>query len=155
MDTTINIFIDALFAAIPALGFAMLFNVPKSALKYCALGGAIAYGSQKAFITLNLQIEIATFLASLIIGIIALYWSRRNLVPRPVYTVASIIPMIPGTYAFTAVISLMDMNSHGVSPELIEVFIESALKSVSILGAISFGLALPSLYLMRYKRPIV
>lgn len=151
----INLSLNAIFAAIPAVGFAMLFNVPKDALKYCAIGGALTYNLREVFIGLNLQIELATFLASLIIGIIALYWSRKNLVPRPIYTVPSIIPMIPGTYAFTAMISLVDMNSHGVTPELIASFIENGLKSISILGAISFGLALPSLYLMRYKRPII
>jgi uncharacterized membrane protein YjjB (DUF3815 family) len=150
-----DIILNAIFAAIPAVGFAMLFNVPKSALKYCAFGGAIVYTLREIFMDLNLAIELATFLASMIIGLIALYWSRKNLVPRPIYTVASIIPMIPGTYAFTAMISLVDMNTHGVSSELIEIFIESGLKSISILGAISFGLALPSLYFMRYKRPIV
>jgi uncharacterized membrane protein YjjB (DUF3815 family) len=147
--------LDAFFAAIPAVGFAMLFNVPKSALKYCAFGGAIVYSLREIFIDLNLTIELATFLASMIIGIIALYWSRKNLVPRPIYTVPSIIPMIPGTYAFTAMISLVDMNSHGVTTELIAIFIENGLKSISILGAISFGLAIPSLYFMRYKRPII
>ncbi|WP_419763872.1 MAG: threonine/serine exporter family protein [Arcobacter sp.] len=150
-----DIVLNAIFAAIPAVGFAMLFNVPKSALKYCAFGGAIVYTLREIFMDLNLTIELATFLASMIIGLIALYWSRKNLVPRPIYTVASIIPMIPGTYAFTAMISLVDMNTHGVTNELIEIFIESGLKSISILGAISFGLALPSLYFMRYKRPIV
>ena len=63
--------------------------------------------------------------------------------------------MIPGTYAFSALISLVDMNSHGVTPELIESFIENGLKAVSILGAISFGLALPSLYFMRLNRPVI
>ncbi|MDR5611558.1 MAG: threonine/serine exporter family protein, partial [Arsenophonus sp.] len=33
-----------LLAAIPAAGFAMVFNVPVRALKYCALLGAIGYG---------------------------------------------------------------------------------------------------------------
>ena len=147
--------LNAFFAAIPAVGFAMLFNVPKSALKYCAFGGAIVYSLREIFIDLNLTIELATFLASMIIGMIALYWSRKNLVPRPIYTVPSIIPMIPGTYAFTAMIALVDMNSHGVTNELIAMFIENGLKSISILGAISFGLAIPSLYFMRYKRPII
>jgi uncharacterized membrane protein YjjB (DUF3815 family) len=147
--------LTAIFASIPAVGFGMLFNVPKTALKYCAIGGSITYTLREIFINLNFPIELATFLASMIIGIIALYWSRKNLVPRPIYTVPSIIPMIPGTYAFTAVIALVDMNSHGVTTELIAIFIENGLKSISILGAISFGLAIPSLYFMRYKRPII
>ncbi len=154
-EMILHYILSALFSAIPAVGFGMVFNVPKHALKFCALGGAIAYNSRLAFLDLNMPIELATFLASLLIGTIAVYWSRKYIVPRPIYTVASIIPLIPGTYAFTAMISLVDMNSHGVTPELIASFIENGLKSISILGAISFGLALPSLYFIRYNRPII
>ena len=150
-----SIFIDSLFASLASIGFAMVFNVPKHTLIYCALGGAIAYTARTIFLYLGFEIEISTFFASTFIGIIALYWSKKHLIPRPVYTVASIIPMIPGTFAFTAMISLVDMNSHGVTPELIEAFIENGLKAVSILGAISFGLALPSLYFMRLNRPVI
>ena len=32
---------DMLLAAVPALGFAMVFNVPPRALRYCALLGAL------------------------------------------------------------------------------------------------------------------
>ena len=147
--------LSAIFSAIPAVGFGMVFNVPKHALKFCALGGAIAYTSRLALLDLHMPIELATFLASLLIGTIAVHWSRKYIVPRPIYTVASIIPLIPGTFAFTAMISLVDMNSHGVTPELIAAFIGNGLKAISILGAISFGLALPSLYFIRYNRPII
>ena len=34
---------DAFWSAIPAVGFAMLFNVPPRMLKYCAMGGALAH----------------------------------------------------------------------------------------------------------------
>ena len=34
---------DAFFAAIPAVGFALLFNVPPRALKYCAALGALGH----------------------------------------------------------------------------------------------------------------
>lgn len=154
-EVIINFVLDAIFSAIPAVGFAMVFNVPKNSLIFCAIGGAIAYSTKSILLGLTISIELATFLASTIVGIIAVYWSRKYIVPRPVYTVASIIPLIPGTYAFTAMISLMDMNTHGVTPELISLFVENALKAISILGAISFGLALPSLYYLRYNRPII
>ena len=151
----INMLIESIFASIASVGFAMVFNVPRHTLIYCAVGGAITYIARTMFLHIGLGIEISTFLASTFIGIVALYWSRKSLIPRPVYTVASIIPMIPGTYAFSAMISLVDMNSHGITPELIEVFITSGLKAISILGAISFGLALPSLYFIRLNRPVI
>ncbi len=148
-------FFNAIFSAIPALGFAMVFNVPKHTLIYCALGGSIAFTSRYILIDLNISIELATFIASTIIGMITFYWSRKYKIPRPIYTVASIIPLLPGTYAFTAMIALIDMNSHAVSIELITLFVQNALKAISILSAIGLGLALPSLYFMRYNRPII
>ena len=154
-EMIIRMLIEAFFASVASVGFAMVFNVPKYTLIYCAIGGAITYIARTLCLHSGFGIEISTFLAATFIGIIALYWSRKYLIPRPVYTVASIIPMIPGTYAFTAMISLVDMNTHGVTHELIQLFIQNGLKAVSILGAISFGLALPSLYFMRLNRPVI
>jgi len=155
LDFIIKIIIEGFFASVASIGFAMVFNVPKHTLKFCAIGGALTFISRTILLDFGFGIELATFIAATIIGIIALYWSRKYLIPRPVYTVASIIPMIPGTYAFSAMINLVDMNSHGVTPELIELFVQNGLKAVAILGAISFGLALPSLYFMRLNRPVI
>ncbi|RXJ88523.1 hypothetical protein CRV01_12300 [Arcobacter sp. CECT 8983] len=156
MDSLLATYIlNAIFSAIPAVGFAMVFNVPRNALVYCAIGGAVGYTTRYALMHLNMPIELATFLASTLIGVIALYWSRKYIVPRPVYTIASIIPLLPGTYAFTAIINLLQMNAQGVSPELITMFIDNGLKAVIILSGIGFGLAIPSLVFMRYNRPII
>ncbi|WP_121627501.1 threonine/serine exporter family protein [Poseidonibacter antarcticus] len=155
MIIILNILLKSIFASVASTGFAMLFNVPKATLKYCALGGGITYIIRNVSMQMGLSIVLSTFIAAACIGFITLKWSKKFLVPRPVYSVASIIPMIPGTFAFTAMISLVDMNTHGVTPELIEIFIENALKALSILGAITFGLALTSLYYMRLNRPVV
>lgn len=155
MEIILDILMKSIFASIASTGFAMLFNVPKHTLKFCALGGGITYIIRNISIELGASIEFSTFIAAACIGYITLRWSKKFLIPRPVYSVASIIPMIPGTYAFAAMISLVDMNSHGVSPELITLFIENFLKAISILGAITFGLALTSLYYMRLNRPVI
>jgi len=144
-----------LLAAIPAIGFGMLFNVPKNSLLFCGFGGIITYSTQKILIYSNLPIELATFIASLSVAILTEIYIRKNFMPRSVYTVAAIIPLIPANYAFTAMISLVDMNSHGVELNLIFSFLDNSMKALSILGAISFGLALPSLYFTRYNRTII
>jgi len=154
-NIVLQYFINAIFAALPAVGFAMVFNVPRHTLLYCAFGGAIAYSSRYFLMDINFSIELSTFIASTLVGVISVYWSRKFIVPRPVYTIASIIPLLPGTYAFTSIINLIEMNSKGVTPELISMFVDNSLKSIIILGAIGFGLALPSLYLMRYNRPVL
>ena len=146
--------IDALFAAVPAVGFAMVFNVPKKMLIYCAVGGAFAHSFRFLLMDLGVQIEWATLMASSSMGFLGLYWSRKYLIPRPVFTVASVIPMIPGSFAFTTVIGLVELNSAGYSVELMKIITENGLKTLFILGALSFGLALPSILIYR-GRPIV
>lgn len=153
-ELILQYFLNAIFAAIPAVGFGMVFNVPKHTLIYCAFGGAIAYSSRALLMDFGMALELATFLASTIVGMVALRWSRKYIIPRPVYTIASIIPLLPGTYAFTAIINLISMNAHGVTSELITMFIDNSLKTIIVLGGIGFGLALPSLYYIRYNRPI-
>ncbi|WP_022940216.1 threonine/serine exporter family protein [Psychromonas hadalis] len=154
MELLTLIIIDALFAAVPAVGFAMVFNVPKKMLIYCAIGGALAHSLRFLLMNFDVQIEWATLIASSSMGFLGLYWSRKRLIPRPVFTVASVIPMIPGSFAFTTVIGLVELNSAGYSIEIMQIVTENGLKTLFILGALSFGLALPSILIYR-GRPIV
>lgn len=142
---TLDLLLKTLFAAVPAIGFGMVFNVPMSALKFCALGGMVGYFSRQIMMSFTLSIELATFIAALLVGLMARFLSNKYLVPQPVYTVASIIPMIPGTSAFTAMMALVELNFHGVSQELVFLFLENGLKAIFIIGSLSIGLALASL----------
>ncbi|EFV5726919.1 TPA: threonine/serine exporter family protein [Shigella sonnei] len=145
---------DAFWSAIPAVGFAMLFSVPPRFLKYCAVVGALAHSMRAVLMHYGLPIEWATLAASSFVSLVFVYLSRRLLAPRPVFTVACIIPMIPGKFAFNTIIAVLSMNSEGVSGHLINAAIENGLKTLFILMALSFGLAIPPLIIYR-NRPIV
>lgn len=145
---------DAFWSAIPAVGFAMLFSVPPRFLKYCAVVGALAHSMRAVLMHYGLPIEWATLAASSFVSLVFVYLSRRLLAPRPVFTVACIIPMIPGKFAFNTIIAILSMNSAGVSEHLINAAIENGLKTLFILMALSFGLAIPPLIIYR-NRPIV
>lgn len=145
---------DAFWSAIPAVGFAMIFAVPPRLLIFCAAGGAFAHSFRMLLIHFGVPIEWATFVTTTLIGLIFVYVSRRLIVPRPVFTVASIIPMIPGKFAFNTIIALLSMNSSGVTVQLLEAGIQNGLKTIFILFALCFGLAVPSLFIYR-NRPIV
>jgi uncharacterized membrane protein YjjB (DUF3815 family) len=154
MDLITLLIIDAWFAWIPAVGFAMVFNVPKKMLIYCAVGGAFAHSLRFLLMHFGVPIEWATLAASSSMGFLGLYWSRKHFIPRPVFTVAAVIPMIPGSFAFTTVVGIVQLNSGGYSLELIQIVVENGLRTLFILAALSFGLALPSILIYR-GRPIV
>jgi len=132
---------DMLLAAVPALGFAMVFNVPPRALRYCALLGALGHGSRMLMMYVGCNIEWASLLAAI-------------LVDPKVFTVAAVIPMFPGISAYTAMISVVEISHLGYSEVLMASVITNFLKASFIVGALSIGLSLPGLWLYR-KRPSV
>ncbi|CAI2943887.1 Threonine/Serine exporter, ThrE [Escherichia coli] len=109
---------DMILAAIPAVGFAMVFNVPVRALRWCALLGAIGHGSRMILMTSGLNIEWSTFMASMLVGTIGIQWSRWYLAHPKVFTVAAVIPMFPGISAYTAMISAVKISQLGYSEPL-------------------------------------
>ncbi len=155
MDTLLLLLNDAFFSAIPAMGFAMLFNVPRRYLLYCALAGAIGHSSRTLMLQFGLPIEWATFAAAGIIGMVTIAFAKRHLAPPLLYAVAAIIPMIPGSYAYNTVIALVQLTAQSqLSTELWDQVVTNGLKTVFILGALSVGLAMPSLLYFR-TRPVI
>ncbi|WP_045460610.1 threonine/serine exporter family protein [Vibrio hyugaensis] len=145
---------DMFFAAIPAVGFAMVFNVPQRALVYCAVGGAIGHGSRYLMMHFGLPIEWASFFAATLVGLIGVHWSHRFLAHPKVFTVAALIPMVPGVFAFKAMIAMVEINHLGYSPGLIATCMENFLKAMFIIAGLAVGLAVPGLLFYR-RRPIV
>lgn len=143
---------DVLLASVPALGFAMVFNVPVKALRYCALLGGIGHGARFICVNVGIPIEWASFLAAMLIGIIGIRWSRWLLAHPKVFTVAAVIPMFPGISAYTAMISVVELSHQGYSEALMSMLITHFLKASFIVGALSIGLSLPGIWLYR-KRP--
>ncbi|WP_096087672.1 threonine/serine exporter family protein [Agaribacterium haliotis] len=145
---------DMFFAAIPAVGFAMVFNVPPKYLPYCALGGAIAHGLRMLLLQQGIQIEWATLAGSTTVGLIGIYWSKKLHVPAGIFTVAAMIPMVPGVYVYKAMIAIVEINHVGFSIELWKIFAENFITGTSIIAALAVGLALPNLIFYR-RRPVV
>lgn len=145
---------DMFFAMIPAVGFALVFNVPPKALKYCAIGGALGHGCRFALMHWGLSIEWATLCAATLVGMIGVHWSHRFLAHPKVFTVAAMIPMVPGVFAFKAMIALVEINHRGFTPELLGLLVENMLKAVFIVASLAIGLAMPGLLFYR-RRPVV
>lgn len=154
MTFLLNLLQDMALASIPAVGFAMVFNVPLRALPYCALLGAIGHGSRFVLMHFGGNIEWSTFLASILVGCIGIQWSRWYLAHPKVFTVAAVIPMFPGIYAYTAMISAVKLSHFGYTEPLMIMLVTNFLKAAFIVGALSIGLSLPGLWLYR-KRPRV
>lgn len=96
---------DAFFAAIAAIGFAAISKPPRRAYIYCALIAAIGHSARYLLMnaeSISMHILPATFIASLFIGILAVLFSPIAHTPAETCLFPSLLPMIPGMYAYKA-----------------------------------------------------
>ncbi len=144
-----------LLAAIPAVGFAMVFHVPARILSFCAAGGALGRGLRYLLHEgAGLPIEWSTLLAAAVVSLIGVAVAQRLRAHPKVFTVAAMIPMIPGVPLFTALLALAQIQKTGATDELLSVVVTQGLKAGFIVAALAVGLAVPGLLFYR-RRPVV
>lgn len=152
---------DALWAGIAALGFGVLFNVPRRALWGAALCGAVGHGVRYGLLATGWgslsTVEVASFVGGTAVGFLGLLLARRLHTPRIVFTVPGIIPMIPGTFAFGTMLGVLQaagiVGTGGSDPFLLQAGL-NAVKTGLVLGALAIGTVLPTLLFER-RRPVL
>ena len=145
---------NALWAGIAALGFAVLFNVPRRTLFGCALAGVLAYAVRTLLVQFGVTgIEAATLLGATAVGFVGVQFGHRWRVPAPVFVVAGVIPLVPGYLAFRTMIDLLTLttNAPAVDQSLLLATAINTLKTTLIVGGIATGVAVPRLLLRRHR----
>jgi uncharacterized membrane protein YjjP (DUF1212 family) len=145
-------------AAISAMGFSMIFNLPRRLLPVVAVGGIIAVctrnfvnlGPSNHNVGLDQGLIIGSFAGSTLISIVAtkaMHWFHT---PHHCLSIPSVIPMIPGVLMYRALFGFIDM--HGVVGEL--TFATSNLMKASLcILFISVGVAIPNIFVRRLIEP--
>lgn len=106
---------DAFFAALAAIGFAAISNPPKRAYLYCAIIAAVGHSVRFLLMhesVFGLHIVAASTIAALIIGVLAVLFSPISKTPAETCLFPSLLPMIPGIYAYKTFGGLMMCLSH-------------------------------------------
>lgn len=108
MTLIFNLLQDAFFAALAAIGFASVSNPPLGAFKFCALIAAAGHASRYLLINvLGWQIVPASLVAALVIGMLSILLAPKVKCPPETFAFPSLLPMIPGTYAYHTVQALV------------------------------------------------
>ena len=145
---------DMALASVPAVGFGMLFNVPMAVLGYCAALGAVGHGLRFLLVRAGVPVELATLAAASAVSLLGVWQAQRLRAHPKVFTVAAVIPMIPGVPLFTTLITIQQIQQHGATDERLTQAINSGLRAFFITGALAVGLAMPGLLFYR-RRPVV
>lgn len=143
------LFEKGMWAGFAAIGFAVLFNVPKPTLLSIWFLGAV--GGILKFSTLGLfdNIVLASLIGASVIGILSIPISHKVHVPPLVFSIPAVIPMVPGAFAYRMMLGLIDIATYsgdkmGMGEEL-AITVQNGLKTMFILLSLAVGVAVPML----------
>lgn len=95
---------DCFFAAIAAIGFGSISNVPYRAFTGCAILAALGHGTRTFLMTqMDMQITFASLIGALVIGFLSIPVSSHYKAPAESMSFPALLPMIPGMYAYRTV----------------------------------------------------
>ncbi len=150
MELASILLIDALFAAIAAMGFAVISNPPRKAVIGAAVLSAIGHPFRLLLLTeTSLDIATATFFAAFLIGSLSLLLAKAIRCPNEVFTFPSLLPMIPGMFAYNMFLSLAKFirtGEDGNSQALIEDIFSNGLTATFIMLALVVGVSVPVMF---------
>lgn len=144
----------AALAAVPAVGFGMAFNVPARILCWCALGGALGRTLRFGLVEAGIPVAWGTLLAAAAVSFLGVWAAQRLRAHPKVFTVAAVIPMVPGVPMYKTLLALSQMQRNGVTNDLLSTALSEGLNVTFIVAALAVGLAVPGLFVYR-RRPVV
>lgn len=141
-------YIYAVAAAIAAIGFSLIFNIPRRVIALVALGGMIAVCTRN-FVNFELGYgpAIGSFMGAMVVGLLTIKVAKAIGVPNHIITIPSVIPMIPGVLMYRSLLAFINM--HGVIGEVTNAF-ANGINSALIILCISLGVALPNILARKY-----
>ena len=138
---------DGLFAAVAAIGFAVISNPPRRAILISALLAALGHGTRFYLLEyFGLTLIPATFVAAFVIGLFSILFARMIHCPAEVFSFPSLLPMIPGMYAYKTILALirfMNNEEAEVSQQLVVEIFRNGLTTLFALTVLVVGVTLP------------
>jgi len=143
------VLIDGLMAAIAAIGFAVISNPPRNAIFVSAVLAALGHSLRFFLIKSGLDISLATFVAATFIGLLSIVFARIIHCPAEVFSFPSLLPMIPGMFAYRTILSVIKFmqSSNAIKEQgFMMDFFHNGMTTLFILLALVVGVSLPILF---------
>ena len=143
-DLISSILLDGLMAAIAATGFAVISNPPRRAIAVSAVLAAVGHAFRFYMLhSWTIDISSATFIAAFTIGMLGVMTAKLVKCPAEIFAFPSLLPMIPGVYAYKTILALMQFKN--------------GITAFFIIFSLVIGVAIPMLIFKRlsYTRHLV
>ena len=136
---------DAAFSALAAVGFASLFDVPGRMIWACVVCGVASHTSRTLGIHLGTDVITGTLIGALIAGALSQIFAHRLHAPAATFAFPGVVAMMPGSYAFGAVIGGLDLVHGSVAPGLATQTFSLGITVILLVLAIATGITAPIL----------
>lgn len=143
-----DIIIKSFWAGIAAIGFAILFNVPQRTIYAIAVIGILGGLVKFTAMHFNLGIVFGSFLGATAVGIFSIEMAHLRKSPPLVFSIPSVIPMVPGFFAYKMMLGLIALTSIENTDAYLQTLIETVnngAKMAFILLSLGIGVAVPML----------
>ena len=131
-----------------AVGFAVLFNVPRRTLAAIFIMGAAGGLTKTVMLLLNLNVILATFIGAALVGFLSIIFAHKKHAPPPIFAIPAVIPMVPGILAYRMMLGLITLagtiNDVTYTHVLAET-VNNGLKVMLILMSLASGVGVPML----------
>jgi uncharacterized membrane protein YjjB (DUF3815 family) len=131
-----------------AVGFAILFNVPERALIIIWLMAFLGGLTKLLSMHFGASVLLASLLGASLIGMASIQAAHNKHSPPLVFAIPCVIPMVPGVFAYQAILGLLKLAGSSNAPDYSMVLahtISNGLNAIFILMALSVGVSLPNL----------
>lgn len=143
----LRIIYDGALAAVAATGFAVISNPPKKAIAVCALLAAVGHAMRFYMLThIGADIVTATVFSAFTMGMMSIFFAKMIHCPAEVFSFPSLLPMIPGMYAYKTFLSLMSFvrasDTRSMENIMVSIWYNGAI-TISVMFALVLGVSLP------------
>lgn len=114
---------------------AVTFNVPRAALPWAALTGLMGWAVQTQAASMKFQVEAGALLGALTVSLAAEGLARARRMPALVFVVPGILPLVPGTRAYQAMLAVLREDHAQAAVEGVQALLAAGGIAIGILMA--------------------
>ncbi len=147
MDYT-KILERGIWYGVAALGFAVLFNVPKRTLLIICILAAFGGITKLILVNFGIGVILASLAGSSLIGLLSIPAAHNKHSPPLVFAVPAVIPMVPGVFAYQMILGLIKLSEIPTDSNyyiILSQTVSNGLKALFILMSLAAGVAIPML----------
>ena len=135
-----------------ALGFAILFNVPKRTLLTIFILGAIGGAVKLLTMQFHGSIIIGSFFGAITVGFLSVWVAHIKHAPPFVFAIPAVIPMVPGAFSYKMMLGIIKLTNNTDETLFIQILndtMSNGLKAFFILLLLAVGVSAPMILTRR------